>query len=69
MEVYVLKKFVSAIIVSGSLFFKKKKRERARGSEHKLSVQHFKEDIHRRLLLLIPKIKKKKMKFYPLTIF
>ena len=61
MEVYVLKKFISAIIVSGSLFFKKKKkRERARGSEHKLSVQHFKEDIHRRLLLLIPKIKKKK---------
>ena len=31
MEVYVLKKFISAIIVSGSLFLKKKKeRERER---------------------------------------
>lgn len=62
MEVYVFKKFISTIIVSGSLFLKKR--------ESTNSVQHFKENIDRRLLLLIPKIKKRKeKKFYPLTIF
>lgn len=49
---YVFKKFISTIIASGSPFLKK---ERERESEHKLSVQHFKENIDRRLLLLIPK--------------
>lgn len=52
LEVYVFKKFISTIIASGSPFLKK---ERERESEHKLSVQHFKENIDRRLLLLIPK--------------
>lgn len=65
LEVYVFKKFISTIIASGSPFLKKK---RERDSERKLSVQHFKENIDRRLLLLIPK-NFLKMKLYPLTIF
>lgn len=58
MEVYIFKKLINAIIVSDSLFKKKKERNFVKNQDFKRNIA---------LKLLLPKILKRK--FYPMTIF